>query len=125
MRPVVYWLYLNLKYRFWPTDPVQTKNIAINLKVPLAYTYRAHGLDAALAQQRIHESLKSFRWSAPLALVVLSCALMIGAIISGFLFLLESWGSSCGIHASREWQGLVRAPWRACSFEKIGCRFIN
>ena len=94
MRPVVYWLYLNLKYRLWPlpTDPVHLEKIATDLKVPLAFTYRAHGLDVTLAQQRIHESLKSFWWSAPLILAVLSFALMIGAIISECLSLLESWG---------------------------------
>ena len=54
----------------------------MDLRVPLAFTYRAHGLDVALAQQRIQESLKSFRWSAPLVLVVLSFALMIGCIVS-------------------------------------------
>jgi hypothetical protein len=64
----------------------------MDLRVPLAFTYRAHGLDVALAQQRIQESLKSFRWSAPLVLVVLSFALMIAGIISECLFLLESWG---------------------------------
>jgi hypothetical protein len=74
MRPVIYWLYLNFKYRLWPlpTQPVELEKIAMDLKVPLAFTYRAHGLDVTLAQQRIHESLKSFRWSAPLVLVVLS-----------------------------------------------------
>jgi hypothetical protein len=83
MRPVIRWLYLNLKYRLWslPTEPAQLEKIATDLKVPLAFTYRAYGLDVALAQQRIHESLKSFRWSAPLILVVLSFVLMIGSIL--------------------------------------------
>jgi hypothetical protein len=94
MRPVVQWLYLNLKYRFWhlPTDPVYLEKIATDLKVPLAFAYKTHGLDVTLAQQRIHESLKSFWWSAPLILAVLSFALMIGALISECLSLLESWG---------------------------------
>jgi hypothetical protein len=72
MPSVIRWLYLNLKYRLWPlpSDPIQLKKIAMDLKVPLAFTYRAHGLDVPLAQQRIHECLKSFRWSAPLLLVV-------------------------------------------------------
>jgi hypothetical protein len=61
----------------------------MNLKVPLAFTYRARGLDVTLAQQRIHECLKSFRWSAPLVLVVLAFALMIGGIISQCLSLVE------------------------------------
>jgi hypothetical protein len=93
MRPVIHWLCLNFKYRFWslPTDPPTLEKIAMDLKVPLAFTYKAHGLDVALAQQRIHESLKSFRWSAPLALVVLSLALLIGVIIGQCLSLLESW----------------------------------
>jgi hypothetical protein len=84
MRPVVRWLYLNFKYRVWPlpTDPASLKKIAMDLKVPLAFTYTWHGLDVALAQQRIHECLKSFRWSAPLVLVLLSFALVIGCIIS-------------------------------------------
>ena len=52
MRPVVYWLYLNLKYRLCPlpTDPVYLEKIATDLKVPLAFTYRAHGLDVTVAQ---------------------------------------------------------------------------
>jgi hypothetical protein len=84
MRPVIRWLYLNFKYRVWPlpTDPANLEKIAMDLKVPLGFTYRAHGLDVTLAQRRIHECLKSFRWSAPLVLVVLSFALMIGCIIS-------------------------------------------
>jgi hypothetical protein len=89
MRPLFYWLYLNLKYRIrsLPTDPVLLQKIAMDLKIPLAFTYRMHGLDVALAQQRIHESLKSFRWTAPLVLVVLSFALMIGCVISECFFL--------------------------------------
>jgi hypothetical protein len=82
--PVIRWLYLNFKYRLWPlpADPIQLQKIATDLNVPLAFTYRWHGLDVALAQQRIHECLKSFRWSAPLVLVVLSFALMISCIVS-------------------------------------------
>jgi len=43
----------------------------------------------ALAQQRIYESLNSFRWSAPLILVGMSVLLIIGAIISQSLSLLD------------------------------------
>jgi hypothetical protein len=67
---------------------VQLEKIAMDLKVPLAFTYRAHGLDVALAQQRIRENLHSFRWSAPLVLTTLLSALVIGTIISESLFLL-------------------------------------
>jgi hypothetical protein len=79
MRLVIRWLYLNFKYRVCrlPTESASLEKIAMDLKVPLAFTYRAHGLDLALAQQRIHECLKSFQWSAPLVLVVLSLVLMI------------------------------------------------
>ena len=82
MRSLVCWVYLNLKYRLrrLPTDPVILKKIAIDLNVPLAFTYRKHGLDVNLAQQRIYESLNSFRWSAPVVLVGVSVGL-IGAII--------------------------------------------
>jgi hypothetical protein len=91
MRPLLYWLYLNLKYRIWslPTDPVLLQKIATSLKVPLAFTYRAHGLDVTLVQQRIHENLKSFPWTAPLALIALSFALIMGAIISQCLLTEE------------------------------------
>jgi hypothetical protein len=84
MRPVIRWLYLNFKYRVspLPTDSGSLQKIAMDLKVPLAFTYRMHGLDVALAQQRIHGCLKSFRWSAPLVLVLISFALIIGCIIS-------------------------------------------
>jgi hypothetical protein len=88
MSPVVYWLYLNFKYRLWPlpTDSVHLEEIATDLRVPLAFTYRAYGLDVALAQQRIHECIKSFRWSAPLILVMLSFVLMIGCILESLAF---------------------------------------
>jgi hypothetical protein len=84
------WLYLNFKYRFWPlpTDPLSLEKITMALKVPLAFTYKAHGLDVALAQQRIRENLHSFRWSAPLVLTTLLSALVVGTIISESLFLL-------------------------------------
>ena len=84
MRSLVRWVYLNLEYRLrpLPTDPVILKKIAIDLNVSLAFTYKWHGLDVALAQERIHECLKSFRWRAPLVLVVLSVALIISGIIS-------------------------------------------
>ena len=87
MRSLVCWVYLNLKYRLWPlpTDPVHLEKIAIDLNAPLAFTYKWHGLDVALAQERIHECLKSFRWRAPLLLLVLSVTLIISAIISLFL----------------------------------------
>jgi hypothetical protein len=83
MRPVIRWLYLNLKYRLWslPTEPAQLEKLAMDLNVPLAFTYRAYGLDMALAQQRINKCLKSFRWSAPLVLVGESVGLIIVAII--------------------------------------------
>ena len=91
MRSLVCWVYLNLKYRLWPlpTDPIHVEKIAIDLNVPLAFTYKWHGLDVALAQQRIHECIKSFRWSAPLVLVVLSVALIISAIISQCFSLIK------------------------------------
>jgi hypothetical protein len=84
MRLVIRWLYLNFKYRVWPlpTDPASLQKIAMDLRVPLAFTYTWHRLDVPLAQRRIHESLKSFRWSVPLVLVILSLALVIGCIIS-------------------------------------------
>ena len=84
MRPVIRWLYLNFKYRVLslPNNPTELEKLAKDLQIPLAFTYRAHGLDAALAQQRIRKNLPSFRWSAPLVLVVLFFALMIGCFIS-------------------------------------------
>jgi hypothetical protein len=79
MRSLLCWIYLNLKYRLrpLPTDPVHLEKVGRDLKVPLTFTYKAHGLDVTLAQQRIYESLNSFRWNAPLVLVVLSLVLMI------------------------------------------------
>jgi hypothetical protein len=44
------------------------------------HTY-GNGIDMALAQQRIHESLNSFRWIAPPAMALLCFALIAGAII--------------------------------------------
>jgi len=83
MRSLVCWVYLNLKYRLrpLPTDPVILKKIAIDLNVSLAFTYKWHGLDVALAQERIHECLNSFRWIAPVVLVGVSVPLIISAII--------------------------------------------
>jgi hypothetical protein len=54
MRFLVCWIYLNLKYRLrpLPTDPVHLEKVAMDLKVPLAFTYRAHGLDLALASEK-------------------------------------------------------------------------
>jgi hypothetical protein len=90
MRHVIRWLYLSFKYRLWPLPivPVELEKIAMDLNVPLAFTYRAQGLDVTLAQQRIRESLKSFRWNAPLFLVVLSFALMIAVSFWGLLSLV-------------------------------------
>jgi hypothetical protein len=80
---VVRWLYLNLRYRVWPLpkDPATLEKLARDLQVPLAFTYKAHGLDVILAQQRIHESLNSFRWIVPLSIAVLCFALIVAAII--------------------------------------------
>src|SRR5262249_1030777 len=91
MRSLVCWVYLNLKYRLrpLPTDPVHLEKIAIDLNVPLAFTYKWQGLDVALAQERIHECLKSFQWRAPPVLLVPSVALLIGAIISKCFSLIE------------------------------------
>jgi hypothetical protein len=88
MRPVVYWLYQNFKYRLWPipTDPVELEKIAMNLKVPLAFTYRAHWLDVTLAQQRIHESLKSFS---------VECSALFGSAILCFDDSCGHFGVSC------------------------------
>jgi hypothetical protein len=88
VKDFIRWLHLNFKYRFQslPNDPTELEKLANDLQIPLAFTYKAHGIDAALAQQRIYESLSSFRWSAPLILVVLSFVLMIGCILESLAF---------------------------------------
>src|SRR5215813_14014620 len=75
-------LYLNFKYRICPlpTDPASLEKVAKNLNIPLAFTYRWHGLDVTLAQQRIRENLNSFRWIAPLAIAVVCFALIVTAL---------------------------------------------
>jgi hypothetical protein len=70
-----------------PTDPSEREKLVKDLRVSLAFTYNAHGIDAALAQQRIRESLDSCRWSLPLILTILFSALIVGTIISESLFL--------------------------------------
>jgi len=84
------WLWLNLRYRFWslPNNPTELERLAKDLQISLAFTYKAHGIDAALAKQRIRENLDSFRWSAPLVLTTLFFALIVGTIISESWFLL-------------------------------------
>ena len=83
MPPVIRWLYLNIKYRVCalPNEPATLQKLAMNLNIPLAFTYRATGLDMTLAQQRIHESLNSFRWISPLAIAGLCFALIVAALI--------------------------------------------
>lgn len=80
MPSVTRWLYLNIKYRVGalPNDAVTLEKLANELQIPLAFTYRAYGLDITLVQKRIRESLNSFRWIAPL---VLCFALMVTIII--------------------------------------------
>jgi len=82
---LIRWLYLNLRYRLGtlPQDPAALEKLAVDLRIPLAFTYRASGLDMTLAQQRIHKSLNSFRWLAPLAIIGLFFALL-ARIIHGF-----------------------------------------
>jgi hypothetical protein len=74
MPSVIRWLYLNIKYRVCalPNEPGTLQKLAMNLNVPLAFTYRATGLDMTLAQQRIHESLNSFSVDVVIALVMLT-----------------------------------------------------
>jgi hypothetical protein len=82
MGPLIRWLYLNLRYRVGrlPQDPADLEKLAIDLRIPLAFTYRANGLDITLAQQRIHKNLNSFRWLAPLAIAGLFFALLVTAL---------------------------------------------
>lgn len=79
---ILRWLYLNFKYRvcILPNDPVKLEKLGKDLQIPLAFTYKSHGIDITLAQQRIRQSLNSFRWIAPLVLALLCFALMITAI---------------------------------------------
>jgi hypothetical protein len=84
MPSVLRWLYLNFRYRVCPlpNHPAKLEKLAKDLQIPLAFTYRAHGIDAVLAQQRIREKLSSFQWSAPLAIAVLCFSLLVGATLS-------------------------------------------
>jgi len=60
------------------------QKLAIDLHIPLVFTYKANGFDVTLAQQRIHENLNSFRWIAPLVIAVLCVALIVAAFWSRF-----------------------------------------
>ena len=83
MPPGIRWLYLNIKFRVCalPNEPATLEKLAMNLNISLAFTYRRDGIDVTLAQQRIHESLKSFRWITPLAIAGLCFALIVAALI--------------------------------------------
>jgi hypothetical protein len=55
---------LNLfKYQIRPLadNPRELEELARSLGVSLAYTYRHHGLDTALAQARVRKALAAFR----------------------------------------------------------------
>ena len=84
------WLYLNCKYRVssLPNDPDMLEKIAKGLQIPLAFTYRASGLDAALAEQRIQQSLNSFRWIVPLAIAGLCFVLIVAVLVLSLPFLV-------------------------------------
>ena len=73
MPPVIRWLYLNCKYRvsLLPNEPATLQKLAVDLHIPLAFTYKANGLDVTWAQQRIREKLNSLRWVVPLIIAVL------------------------------------------------------
>jgi len=87
---ILRWLYLNFRYRVWPlpNNPAKLEKLAKDLQIPLAFTYRAQGIDSALAQQRIRERLNSFRWSAPLVIAVLCFSLLVGTLFH-LVFLLS------------------------------------
>ena len=86
MPRVIRWLYLNCKYRVCPlpNEPPMLQKLAIDLHIPLAFTYKANGLDVTLAQERIHEKLNSLRWIAPLLIAVVSFALIVAAFFEKF-----------------------------------------
>ncbi len=83
MPRVIRWLFLNCKYRLFalPNEAATLQKLASDLHIPLAFTYKAHGLDVTLARQRIHENLNSFRWIAPLVITVVSFGLIVAAIV--------------------------------------------
>jgi len=86
MLPVIRWLYLNCKYRVCPlpNDAVTLQKLAMSLNIPLAFTYKANGLDVTLAQQRIRDNLNSLRWFAPLVIAVVCFALIVAAFCVKF-----------------------------------------
>ena len=55
-------LYLSFWYRFrpLPNDPTELEKLAKNIQIPMAFIYRAKGLDPELAKLRIREKLASF-----------------------------------------------------------------
>lgn len=92
---MIHWFLLALKYQIWPLpkDPVELKELAIDLRVPLKYAWTGHGLDAALLKSSIREELKSFRKDAPYVILFLLAIFSVIAIllslftwISGFLW---------------------------------------
>ncbi len=88
MPPVLRWLYLNFRCRArpLPNDRTELEKLANGLQISLAFTYKADGLDTTLAQQRIRETLNSFRWIAPLAIAGLCLALVVYAFLFSLLF---------------------------------------
>jgi hypothetical protein len=84
MISLIRWLYLNYKYRIFPlpNDPFRLQKPAADLNISLAYTYKRYGMDVPLVQQRITQRLNFLAWSAPLSIVMLCLALMVGAVFS-------------------------------------------
>jgi hypothetical protein len=72
---LIRWFYLNSRCRFesLPNNPTDLEKLANDLQVPLAY-----GIDIALGQQCIRDKPGSFRWRAPLILIALLYALIVG-----------------------------------------------
>jgi hypothetical protein len=61
-----------LKYQIrpLPDNPRELEELATGLRVSLAYTYRHHGLDTALAQARVRKALAAFRFRVFLVLAL-------------------------------------------------------
>jgi len=95
---MLHWFFLFIKYQIWPLpkDPAELKKLANDLQVPLAYARTTHGLDTALVQTSIRETLKSFRNDAPyVALFLVAIFVAIALLVILFAWIvgfLSRWG---------------------------------
>jgi hypothetical protein len=84
---MLYWFLLSIKYQIWPLpkDPADLRKLAIDLRVPLAYSWTSDGLNTSLVRKSIRERLKSMRKDASYVLFLLVPIFSITAILAVLL----------------------------------------